>query len=114
MYQPTKRDSLWWDIIFISVVTSGQFNGVSPPWPSTLELWQSLYSADEPTRADTEFRASQQGLIGSTMVPVESIARAMLNAEPREYAWMNGQFVRVNLAKMMISQADFVRLHHLL
>jgi len=34
----------------------------------------------------------QQGLIGSTMVPVESIAREMLGVDPLIWAgWMNGQ-----------------------
>ncbi|GAA5900055.1 uncharacterized protein JCM6883_006077 [Sporobolomyces salmoneus] len=60
MYQPRARNTLWWDILFITIVTSGQFNG--------------------------------QGLIGSTMVPVESIAQEMLNADPIEYGWMNASY----------------------
>ena len=39
----------------------------------------------------------QQGLIGSTMVPVESIAEEMLNAPPREFAWMNGELSNLSL-----------------
>lgn len=35
---------------------------------------------------------NRQGLIGSTMVPVESIAREMLGVDPLIWAgWMNGK-----------------------
>ncbi|GAA6016075.1 hypothetical protein JCM11491_000660 [Sporobolomyces phaffii] len=60
MYTPRARNALWWDVLFITTVTSGQFNG--------------------------------QGLIGSTMVPVESIAKDMLGAELIEAGWMNASY----------------------
>ncbi|GAA5942158.1 uncharacterized protein JCM15063_002022 [Sporobolomyces koalae] len=62
MYRPKpKTGSVWWDVLFISTVTSAQFNA--------------------------------QGLIGSTMVPVESIATGMLDTRnEQEYAWMNASY----------------------
>ncbi|GAA6023957.1 hypothetical protein JCM10207_008642 [Rhodosporidiobolus poonsookiae] len=54
------RQALWWDVLFISTVTSGQLNS--------------------------------QGIIGSVMVPTESIAQGMLHAGTDQYAWMNASY----------------------
>ncbi|GAA6059222.1 hypothetical protein JCM10212_006615 [Sporobolomyces blumeae] len=60
MYSPKSRSTVWWDVLFLATVTSGQLNS--------------------------------QGLIGSTMVPVEGIARDMLGVGRDEFGWMNASY----------------------